>query len=365
MSQDRPARREHPYAGLPDRNFWRRVAGPWAAGAPAAVYRPKFPIGRDTRIATAGSCFAQHVTRALRQAGCAILDAEPAPELLPPERLPDFGYGLYSARYGNVYTARQLLHLTEAALGRRRIEEAWEEDGRWFDPMRPGIEPGGFGSAEEMRAMRRAHHAAIRGLIGQAELLVFTLGLTECWFNLDEGHAYPVCPGTVAGRFDPVRHGFRNLSVAEVVADLRQALALMREVNPGLRLLLTVSPVPLAATATDQHVVVATTLSKAVLRAAAAEVAAGDPGVDYFPSFELVTSHLSGDAFGRDRRNVRPEVVDAVMACFLGACGLADRPPPGAALDATAAEAEDLAEAEEMRIICDEAELDPELAAAR
>ncbi|WP_237213221.1 GSCFA domain-containing protein [Falsiroseomonas oryziterrae] len=364
MSPDRPVRHEHPYARLPDRHFWRRTAAAWAAGEAGDIYRPKFSIDRDTPIATAGSCFAQHVTRALRKAGCNLLDVEPAPGLLPPDRWADFGYGLYSARYGNIYTARQLRNLVEAALGRRAIEEAWEQGGRWFDPMRPAIEPGGFGSEEEMRALRRAHHAAIRRLIEQAGLLVFTLGLTECWMNAVEGHAYPVCPGTVAGEFDPARHIFRNLTVAEVVEDLRAVLALGREVNPALRLLLTVSPVPLVATATDAHVVVATAQAKAVLRAAAAEVAAGDPGVDYFPSFELVTSHLSGDCFEADRRNVRAGAVERVMACFLGACGLG---VPVEALPSAAgpAEAEDADEAEAMRVICDEVEIDPELASAR
>ena len=57
-----------------------------------------------------------------------------------------------------------------------------------------------------------------------------------------------------------------------------------------LRVVLTVSPVPLTATASDRHVLVANTYSKAVLRAVAEELYLESPYIDYVPSFELVTN---------------------------------------------------------------------------
>ena len=48
-------------------------------------------------------------------------------------------------------------------------------------------------------------------------------------------------------------------------ADLDRLMSLAREVNPRLRFVLTVSPVPLVATATREHVLVATMPARAAL----------------------------------------------------------------------------------------------------
>jgi hypothetical protein len=72
------------------------------------------------------------------------------------------------------------------------------------------------------------------------------------------------------------------------------------------------------ATATDHHVLVATTYSKSVLRVAAGEVAASLAGVTYFPAYELVTGpQAPGDYYAEDKRDVTPEGVAAVMNALI------------------------------------------------
>ncbi|WP_426957653.1 GSCFA domain-containing protein [Muricoccus radiodurans] len=347
----------HPYRGLPARQYWRSAAAAWHGEGRAALYTPKFAITRETRIATAGSCFAQHIGRQLRGRGYRYLDFEPAPEMLPAERHAAHGYGLYSARYGNIYSSRQLMHLVQAAYGSRRIAEVWESDGRFHDPMRPAIEPGGFGSREEVERLRQGHLAAIRAMMEGVDLFVFTLGLTEIWENAEDGLAYPVCPGTVAGRFDPARHRFRNLRHAEVLQDMQRVINWWRGVNPGIRFLLTVSPVPLAATALPRHVVASTTYSKSVLRAVAGELADAHDAVDYFPSYELVTAPLArGAGYEPGMREVRPEAVEAVMAVFFAAHG--DGAVPATPTAENAVSQGDAEMARRMEVVCEEARLD-------
>jgi hypothetical protein len=104
------------------------------------------------------------------------------------------------------------------------------------------------------------------------------------------------------------------LTVDEMVADLRQLLLEARRVNPTLKLILTVSPVPLAATATDEHVALANTVAKASLRLAAAALAR-EPGVYYFPAYEIITAP-GQDYFAADRRSIREEGIDRVMELF-------------------------------------------------
>ena len=60
---------------------------------------------------------------------------------------------------------------------------------------------------------------------------------------------YAMCPGTAGGTFDAQLHEFHNHSHGEILKDMRRSLAIMRGASPRLRVLLTVSPVPLTATA--------------------------------------------------------------------------------------------------------------------
>lgn len=154
-----------------------------------------------------------------------------------------------------------------------------------------------------------------------ADVFVFALGLTEAWVSAPDGAVFPACPGTIAGTFDLQRHVFRNFHAREVAQDLEELIDLLREVQPRIRVVLTVSPVPLVATATEQHVLVATTCSKSVLRVAAGEVAQAKPDVTYFPAYEIVTGPQAPfDFFETDRREPSSVAINAVMSAFLSRC---------------------------------------------
>lgn len=313
----------HPYATQPAHAFWRQAVAEPAARDIACVdpvVAPAFRIARDARIATAGSCFAQHVQRHLRAAGLEPFVTEPAHPLVPPAVAQRFGYGEFGARYGNVYTSRQLLQLWQRAHGLfAPADDAWPApEGGWVDPFRPRVQPGGFASVAELRRDRERHLAAVRALFAGLDVFCFTLGLTETWVSRDDGAAYPVCPGVVAGRFDAARHALLNLEADDVEADLLAFVDALRAVNPRAKLVLTVSPVPLVATAGDRHVMVATALSKAVLRVAADRVSRAREGVAYFPSFEIVTGAFHrGAYFAVDLRSVTDAGVAHVMRLFL------------------------------------------------
>ena len=126
----------HPYSDLGGTAFWRSGVAEADPAAPVDLYRPKFALGRDAAIATAGSCFAQHVGRALRGAGLRVRDAEPAPSGCPQEVARAYGYGIYSARYGNIYTVRQLVQLIgDAVTGHTAPADIWAHEGRFYDAM--------------------------------------------------------------------------------------------------------------------------------------------------------------------------------------------------------------------------------------
>ena len=155
----------------------------------------------------------------------------------------------------------------------------------------------------------------------EADILIFTLGLTETWEHIDTGTVYPTAPETVAGQFDARVFRFRNLTFQDCLDDYVELKSLLDWLNPDLRILLTVSPVPLTATASGQHVLTASTHSKAILRAVAGEITRLDMNADYFPAFELLTAPKirGGHWFQPNLRSVNGDGVRRVMSVFLRA----------------------------------------------
>ncbi len=309
----------HPYSDQPDRAFWRRTVqqsnpleiGDW--------YRKKFSLA-GRRVATAGSCFAQHLGREIRKQGYAYLDVEPAPGFLPADLHLDYGYGIYSARYGNIYTTRQWLQLIERAYGDRDpLDKAWPVDGGFVDPFRPNIEPGAVGSADDVEVLRRDHLARVRQLFEQTDVFVFTLGMTETWMRIADGTVFPIAPGARGGVWDETRYRFLNLSYGEVVDDLEAVIARLHAIKPDMQFILTVSPVAMLATASHEQVVVANSYSKSILRGAAGEVTGRHSFVDYFPSYELTSSPpMRAIFYNPDMRTISSAGVRHVMSHFVG-----------------------------------------------
>lgn len=311
----------HPYRTLPDHCFWSRAH---AANGPARVdpvVKGGFRLTRKMKIATAGSCFAQHIARHLQQRGYNYLVTETAHPVIDREVAAQFGYGVFSARFGNLYTARQLYQLAQRAYGQfRPHEDVWQADGgRLIDPFRPAVEPQGFADRAAFDADRATHFAAVRRMIEEADVFIFTFGLTEAWTARADGAVFALAPGVAGGEFDPDRHVFVNFTAADVIADFSAFVALMRARNPSVKILMTVSPVPLIATArADQSVIAATAYSKAVLRVAAEELAATLDDAWYFPSYEVITGNAArGAYFAEDLREVTPAGVDHVMELFM------------------------------------------------
>jgi hypothetical protein len=345
-----------PYSNLPPRSFWRpAVADRHIADFEEVAIGPFFR--EDDRIATAGSCFAQHIGRHLRKQGVDYLDLEPAPPGCTPDEARRHGFGTFSCRYGNIYTVRQLLQLFQEAFEDRIPEEfVWEKQGRFYDALRPGVDPVGHASAEDVWALREIHLTRVKQLFMTTTLFVFTLGLTEAWEAAGDETVFPTAPGTIAGIFDPEKYRFHNFRYAEIAADLEQLWSLMREVNPNIRMLLTVSPVPLTATASGDHVLVATTQSKATLRAIAGDFASDYADISYFPSYELIASHpIRGQFFDPDLRNVNDAGVEYVMSHFFGSSAQLARTEP---VTTQTAPVPVPGEDDDLELVCEEGLLD-------
>lgn len=137
----------------------------------------------------------------------------------------------------------------------------------------------------------------------RAGAFVFTLGLAEVWEDRETQRVF--WRGVPEEIYDAGRHSFRLTTVAENEANVRSIVELIRKASPNVPIVLTLSPVSLAATFRDISCMTADCVSKSVLRVALDNVMAGKPeNVFYWPSFELVKwagSALDWRAYGRTR----------------------------------------------------------------
>ena len=310
----------HPYKALADRAFWSRaVSSNYDAGDVATLPYPLLKAGQ--KVMSAGSCFAATLVPHLEKSGFRYVrtnSRHPDFARLAPE---NFSYDAFSAAYGNIYTARHLLQLTQRCLGKfSPQEDRWHIDGKVVDQFRPGLRYAAR-SDREFDVLTELYLRSVTEAFKQCDVFIFTLGLTEAWHSKIDGAVFPACPGTIAGTFDPDKHDLVNFGVQDVVADLNEFVAAVRQINPGLRIILTVSPVPMIATATGNHVLAATSYTKSVLRVAAEDAARVNEEVFYFPFYEIVTGPQAPKTyFAADRRTVSPEAVKLVMSLFFARC---------------------------------------------
>lgn len=312
----------HPYKGKPDYCFWRKSISSLQMSAIDPVVRSDLSITRRDKVATAGSCFAQHIAEWLKKAGFNYFVVEKKPDGMDSHQAETNGFGVFSARYGNVYTVRQLVQLFDRAFGLFNPEIApWRKGDGYVDPFRPTIPPGGYSTKEEVMDAQSAHLALVRRMFQELDVFVFTLGLTECWEYIPDGAILPLAPGVAGGEMDWDKYRFRNFTKDEVQKDLEMFVDKLNEVNPGARVVLTVSPVPLMATFEDRHVLVSTTVSKSILRVVAEEVSSAKSNVFYFPSYEIITGNYNrGSYYESDLREVSERGVAHVMELFLRHC---------------------------------------------
>ncbi|MEK9673592.1 MAG: GSCFA domain-containing protein [Rhodospirillaceae bacterium] len=305
----------------PDAMFWPDpTRGGPVLGDVLPIAREQPFIERSTKIGSAGSCFAVEIARFLMGHGFNYLapetsfDPETGVIMMGTSRInPEIQF---SCRWGILFNTPSFTQIVENAFGVHALPEILiahteGEEQFYIDPYREGI---AFPSPAAYRAERDRHLANTRDVFTQADVFVITLGLNEAWRFIPDGTYISRNPR------NPALTGFldhRTLTVQENVDYLQRFIDVVRAHNPGLKLIVTVSPVPFMATgrADEYHVVTANTHSKAVLRVAAQEIVERNRDVYYFPSYEVVTV-CSPDIWTEDQRHIHGDAVARVMKTF-------------------------------------------------
>jgi hypothetical protein len=308
----------NPYKQLQAHSFWKNFSKnsysiqslPFIDNSIAGVQK----------ISSAGSCFAANIISYIEQSGLNYIRVETSNDRNNISSLEDkYGYNSFSAKYGHIYTVRHLKQLLQRSLGVfSPLQSFWEgPENTFIDPFRPGLKYRAK-SIEEFEKITLNHLKNTLMVFQKSDLFIFTLGLTELWRNKQDGSVYPSCPGTISGEFNDEIYEFYNLSVDDVFQDLTTVKALLNQINPNLKIALSISPVPLFATATNRHISIANNISKSTLVLAVNKFIENNSEIIYIPAFEAVLfCKDKNQNFEKDGRTVKKEVITEIMDSFL------------------------------------------------
>lgn len=256
-------------------------------------------------VFTIGSCFARHIETELKSLGFIVPArqfAVPPGELLTGTKM--------SSGVLNKYTPHSMLNEVSFAAGTSNGEEFLIEiDGQYLDGQLHTDRPVSLERAIERRHEIRALY--LEGL-RVSPTVIITLGLIESWWDSERERYLNETPKPELFRKFPRRFFFEILSVDETLRVVDSLVLHIHEMGPpAQRILITVSPIPLARTFSGRDVIVANSYSKSLLRVAADVVASRYEWVDYYPSYESITHSERAAAWEDDLIHVRSALVDA------------------------------------------------------
>lgn len=305
--------------GLARRNRLRRYPAPgqgeerlYPLAWPQA--KPSFQILPTDTVFTIGSCFARNVETALIENNMTVLSR-------------DFDLGEVgdsvdeAANFFNKYSIHSIYNELKWALERdsfpgERVLYPSSGGQPYFDAQM-GQSRLDF-PLDQVLAFRHRYLDAM-AQVKDADVIIITLGYVETWYDNELGIYLNVIPPIEILRAQPERFNFRVLGYAEILETLHQLYALLKKHREKpLKMLMTVSPVPLLATFRDVDVLVANAYSKSVQRAVLEQFVTEVPEVDYFPSYEFVTLSNPTIAWSRnDFRHVNSDLVARIMSSVI------------------------------------------------
>lgn len=280
-----------------------------------AAVTPRFRLSATDRVFTIGSCFARNVEAALMAKGVHLLTSalDIDPSTIAPGQLDNTAASVRAVL--NKYSTSAIRSELERAFGQHESDVFIEvQDGLYVDPHLALLRPM---PKAELSAIRAKVDTIIRS-VRSANVVFITLGLTETWFdNKTQCYLNSAPPPTLLAH-DRGRFAFENSPVTRAIDDMQAVVELLRAQSEEVKIIVTVSPVPMNTTFTGDDVVIANTYSKSVLRVTAQHLRERYDFVDYFPSYEMVMSSPRSIAWAGDQLHVKPGMVGAIVEHFLG-----------------------------------------------
>lgn len=244
-----------------------------------------FRIGYGSEIMMLGSCFAENIG----------------------EKLSYFKFNADVNPCGIVYNPK-----SAASVLRRLVEgrpfmgdELLENNGLWVSLLHHGS----FSSQDKeeclLRINKRFAEAAEK--LKTVDLLVLTFGTAWVYRYKADGRIVSNCHKIPASAFERFR-----LTPEDIVVEYTELIGRLREINPELRVLFTVSPIRHWKDGAHGN-----QLSKSTLLLAIDELAGSLDRVYYFPSYEIVMDELRDYRFyAEDMLHITLQAVEYIWNCF-------------------------------------------------
>ncbi len=281
----------------------------------------------NQRFFAIGSCFAEEIRKALTARSVVCYPEYRRIQLDPSRMQIDTLPQREHMNYYNTFSIRQEVERA-AGLWIQDRHDIWTVHGRGIENGKLVKEEGGtvyqdpyrrlvFGKTEDdlWNAIEQINGVVSQGL-KDADVLVMTLGMTEVFKKKNNGLVCNQVP--VYGGGSGMKETYFHASdYEENLRNLRTAFSLLRQLNPRIQVVLTVSPVPMQRSFGSQDIFVSNYESKCTLRAVAGHICRELDWVHYFPSFEIVWGMGATAYQARDRLHVKEEVVGRIIDVFM------------------------------------------------
>jgi len=293
--------------------FAHSVRGRLAEGYATPRFEPKFRLRESDAFFCIGSCFARVVERQLRYRGLDVTSmryhGEPGEPQLGPSG-------------ANKFTTASILNeLRWSLAGEPFPDEALVHDGAGYRDLQ--LVDATLPVPLERARERRVELLEYFGRLKDADVVIITLGLVELWYDHLVGLWLNITPPFEMTRRLPGRFTVHRSDYVENRARLEETIdMLFAHGRPGLRVIVSVSPVPMHRTFVGTDVLIENGYGKSTLRAVAGDVARDRPGVEYWPGYEFGTVTERSRAYAPDQAHITEDAGEALIQSFARTFGL-------------------------------------------
>lgn len=274
-----------------DANSWEGSVSEKSLFDMSNLWMPKFKIHKTHKIITLGSSFSQYISEYLHKNNYSWYQPEKPPYGLSKKNIVKYNYS-YSARTGDILTA-SLLHqwIYWSFKPSKCPQKSILIQDNIFDPFRPTIEPKGFQSKNEMLLSRNQTLESLNKSLLNADCCILTISSIISLIDKNEIE-YPVTIKKIIDNLShyslkPYKHNFN-----EIKKYLEKLIMLIRSKNPLIKIIFTVSPVVIDNPKSSKHPILDYSTSKSTILTAISEIEQEYNFVDYFPAYEIMTSHV-------------------------------------------------------------------------
>ena len=217
-----------------------------------------------------------------------------------------------SANWGRVYTIKNLRQIIEYSLGDDVPFYTEKTKKGFIDPLRE-FSTGVYQSEFEITQHIKQHRELSKEVFVNSKVVVITLGQNETWFDQEKKIYWGSSPSIDLRKSNPNRFRPIEFSYQSNKEDLNFIIKKIKQFNPEVNIILTVSPVGAYATFLTDDIVSQSFAGKCTLRAVLHEVIQENKNFTYYyPSFELVLCD-NPKSFKADNRHVKRKKVKQIF----------------------------------------------------